>query len=63
MYVGESVESRGRGALEKEGRQGPRAKKATGAGKQGSLRGWWKLLAGMVDGFDNGWPLIRADAW
>lgn len=22
----------------------------------------WKLLAGIEDGFDNGWLLIRADA-
>lgn len=22
----------------------------------------WKVLAGIEDGLDNGWPLIRADA-
>lgn len=37
----------------------------SGRGKKGSLRVVlvvWKLLAGIEDGFDNGWPLIRADA-
>lgn len=51
-------QGRERGALGKVGK----SQKATGAGKEGSLRVVWKLLAGIEDGFDNGWPLIRADA-
>ncbi len=33
-----------------------------GRGKKGSSQVVCKLLAGMEDGFDNGRPLIRADA-
>lgn len=38
---------RERGALEKVGK----SQKATGAGKEGSVRMVWKLLAGIEDGF------------
>ena len=33
-----------------------------GRGRMGSLRMVWKVLAGIEDGEDNGWLLIRADA-
>lgn len=62
MLVGETVR-----AFESEGerrawKNRQRAKNATGAGKKGSLGVVWKVLAGIEDGLDNGWPLIRADA-